>query len=202
LAPSFLDLEDEETVAYDARRTPAVSLPALRAECVDTSKWDGTGVADTRADRRRGRRSEPSVIILSDDDIEIVSPPHSGVVNSEVHRIETKQVTERPAPPKSTLRPVTTAEVPGGVIPLSSRHRITTSESHSDSGLVEKRMPRSRANKILFVAILLPVLMLVLTDISMAFDLPWLDCRPYLFKVWRFVAERIPWESLPKLSFS
>src|SRR5215510_8241068 len=35
VAPSSLNLDDEATVAYNARRTPAVSLPALRAECLD-----------------------------------------------------------------------------------------------------------------------------------------------------------------------
>src|SRR5678815_719198 len=83
LAPSFLDLEDEDTIAYDARRTPVMSMPALRTEYVDTSKWSGPTVADARTDRRRGRRSEPS-IPLSDDDIEILSPPYSEVVRSEV----------------------------------------------------------------------------------------------------------------------
>jgi hypothetical protein len=52
------------------------------------------------------------------------------------------------------------------------------------------------------MTILLPALMLIAIDISIAFDLPRLDCRPYLFKVWKFVAERIPWGSLPKLPFS
>src|SRR5215216_1683654 len=43
-APSVLDLEDEDTVTYDARRTPAVSLPALLAECAEGRERKPIGV--------------------------------------------------------------------------------------------------------------------------------------------------------------
>jgi len=52
-APNFLDLDDEDTVAYDARRTPAVSLPALRAEC--------SGGVKSRSAGGRRRTSETPV---------------------------------------------------------------------------------------------------------------------------------------------
>src|SRR5262245_31187731 len=62
-APSFLELDDEETVAYNARRTPAVSLPALRAECLAAR--------------------DPDAIALNDEDLEIVPSTPASVAPSD-----------------------------------------------------------------------------------------------------------------------
>jgi hypothetical protein len=94
VAPSFLQLDEEETVAYNARRTPAVSLPALRAECFD---------------------SEP--IALNDADVEIVpskpasvaptiqlAPPRSVARVSLAAKAKTRTVRVSSRPPESGRR--------------------------------------------------------------------------------------------------
>jgi hypothetical protein len=94
VAPSFLQLDDEETVAYNARRTPAVSLPALRAECF---------AAD-----------DPAPIALNDADIEIVpskpasvaptvhlAPPRSAARVSLATKAKPRTVRVSSGPPQS-----------------------------------------------------------------------------------------------------
>jgi len=57
--PNFLDLDDEDTVAYDARRTPAVSLPALRAECSGGVRSRSAGGAGARPKHPVGPPQRP-----------------------------------------------------------------------------------------------------------------------------------------------
>src|SRR5260370_30334732 len=80
VARSFLDLDDEETVTYDGRRTPAVSLPALRAECIDAEESADVEAAGRLGERRSGRHSDPSLLSLSDADVELVPTPKSNAV--------------------------------------------------------------------------------------------------------------------------
>ncbi|HEX9295067.1 MAG TPA: hypothetical protein VF881_04515 [Polyangiaceae bacterium] len=198
-APNFADLDDEETVTYDARQTPAVSLPALRAECVDA---------------------------LGDDDFEFVPAAKSGV-ESNMHRIDANQITDDLAPPDSNVRPSRPSQVPSEHLrgsPSNRGERVSASAflTQSRSAPSESRNGRLRVGmssnppqtvpaarrasvehslvaKFVFVTILAAVLTFVAMQISIARNLPWLDPRPLLAELWKLIAQKIPWESLPKL---
>jgi hypothetical protein len=173
VAPSFLDLDDEETVAYNARRTPAVSLPALRAECLEAG--------------------DSSPIILDDADIEIVSTKPASVA-STIHRIQARPTIDDLAPPRSTVRV--------SLATKAETQRVVVSSHPPESGRRVRAIPtheRSLLSKLLFLVMFVVVLMIIATDIAIARDLPWLDCRPYLLTAWKLVSQRIPWESLPKV---
>src|SRR5262249_7585163 len=58
---------------------------------------------------------------------------------------------------------------------------------------------RSSFVKVLLVTIVVAVSILIAIDISIALNVPWLDPRPLFSKLWRVVASKIPWESLPKV---
>ncbi len=191
VAPSFLNLDNEETLTYDARRTPAVSFPALLAEGLDAPEWGGAEAAITAPERRSARRSDPSLLSLSDADVEIVPTPKFEVVESNIHRIEAKQLTDH-------LSPIAASEPPSFYL------RVGVSSYPPQSvppALVRPRPSPKRSffAKFLFVTILAVVLILVATEISIVRNLPWLDPRPFLSTLWKLVAQRIPWESLHKL---
>jgi hypothetical protein len=184
VAPSFLQLDDEETVAYNARRTPAISLPALRAECLEAD--------------------EPTAIALTDDDLEIVPAPKSSTPPSTVHRIEPRPMIDDPAPPRSGARVSLAAKAVRTVVAVPRRReeRVRVSSAPPQSDRRAHTRPSQQGSllpKLLFLATLVMVLMVVTTEIAVRRDLPWLDCRPYLLKAWQFVAQKIPWHMLPKL---
>jgi hypothetical protein len=171
-APSFLELDDEETVAYNARRTPAVSLPALRAECFSA------------------RDAEP--IALNDEDLELVPSTPASVAPSV-----------RLAPPRSLVRVSLATKAKARTVPSEREngHQRVGVSSRPQNGRevrVHASQERSLLPKLSFLAVLVMALMVLATEISIRRNLPWLDCRPYLVKCWRLVAERIPWDRLPK----
>ncbi len=168
-APSFADLDDEETVTYDARATPAVAMPALRAECLDEHQW-------------------------------------GDAMESDVHGVEANQNADDLVPPDSHARLSRPAEVPSNPVRVSSpnqRERVAAAffgKVLSTSALI--RTPsanRSSFAKALVVTVLAIVLMLVAMEISIGRNLPWLDPRLMFAKLWNVVAQKIPWDSLPKL---
>jgi hypothetical protein len=202
-APNFDDLDDEETVTYDARRTPAVSLPALRAECVDA---------------------------LSDDDFEFVPATRSEPVESNIHRIEGDEISDDLVPPESNIRASRPSQVAAGPVlrrpsnkeervsaaafltksrwtppePRKVRPSVSAPRSGRQTGapaLVHDRpsISHSLAARFLLVMILAAVLMFVAMEVSVAKDLPWLDPRHFLGTLWKLIADKIPWQSLPKL---
>ncbi len=201
-ASKFIDLDDddEDTVTYDARRTPTLSLPALLAECV---AGEETGGAENTS--------------MSDADIDIVATAKSDGVESNIHRIAANRIIDDLAPPDSNARISSYAKVPRQPISIASsnrRDRVSASaflhvcvgassdpqQSVAPAIVRPRRSPkRSFLAKFLFVAILALVLMIAAIEISSARHLPWLDPRPLLVQLWNLVAQKIPWESLPKL---
>jgi hypothetical protein len=138
----FAELEDEDTVAYDARQTPPVALPALQAECLDAQAPKAA----------------------------------SASVESNVHR-----VAPRSAPPEAQELDRwfgAFSEAPPTLPPAPVLPRPSPT--------------RSFFAKFLFVIVVAAVLLLVAMEISVLRQLPWLDPRPLLVKLWGLVTHEIP----------
>jgi len=163
---------------------------------------------------------------LSDADIEIVPTTESNAVESNIHPVSANRIIDDLAPPASNARVSGYAKAPTErvAVPSSNRRdRVSASDFLTKPRMalpeplrvgVSSRPPQSVAPavdrprrsakrsffaKFLFLMILTAALTLVAMEISIARDLPWLDPRPLLVKLWNLVARTIPWENLPKL---
>jgi hypothetical protein len=174
-AASFLDLQDEETTTYDARRTPAVSLHALLLEAergleppvpepppaeppapkaaVPPPRLPPPAPPPVPSPRPR----EPSTVSISleDSDVELIPP--------EKVRVEKMQVFDSPA---ASVNPA----------PLSRR---------------PPSFARWLVARLLFVLILAFVGLLGAAELSIALHEPQLDPRPHLTRYVKLVGERL-----------
>ncbi len=201
VAPSFLDLddgEDEETVTYDPRGpgrqsdSSLVSLSDADIEIVPTTKSD---VVESNIHRFAANQ-------ITDD----LAPPESNARVSSYAKVPS-----RPIPvPSSNQRERVSASAfltkpqmaPSETRNRHLRVRVSNEPPQSAPPVVVRPGPsptRSFFAKLLFLAILTVVLMLVATEVSIARNVPWLDPRPFLVKLWKLVAQTIPWDRLPKL---
>jgi hypothetical protein len=190
VAPSFLDLDEEQTVAYDARATPAFALNHLLAECGRAS--------DTQ--RRRLVLADPvtpSEIRPREASFHTVpnfpneSNPEIVTSESNLHEIDGDQITDTLAPHEAV------AEVVHLRIGLSS---------HPPPGVVAPAIPRpapsrrrSLLAKFLFVVIGLTIALVAASELAAAGTIPRIDPRPLFTKTVKLAKEKIPWERLPKL---
>src|SRR5205085_2380355 len=93
VAPSFLDLEEEDTVAYDASDVPAVSLPELLARCarasVPISSESPVAVSETPSGIRPREASFHTVPEFPRDS----SPEITVTAESNFHEIDGHKIT-------------------------------------------------------------------------------------------------------------
>jgi hypothetical protein len=189
----FVELDEEETVTYDARATPAVALPALLAKCEVAPQPNGLSTsashATASAPHARGASFHTVPVFPTDADVELL-PSASAHVESNIHRMDADRITD-------TLGPGTR---------VSEHHlRIGVSSYPPSSArpLTDARPRPSRRRsffaRFLFFVIVVSVLVLIAFELSRAGHMPWLDPRPHLLKAWKFVAQKIPWERLPKI---
>ena len=193
VAPSFLDLEREETVAYDS----AVSLPALLAEARRSVVADEEApqeprlvVATTASEiRARGESFHTSPHFPEE------THPHTPV-ESNLHRMDSLMIRDSLAAsaPRLELVPDWESEQ------LRSGVSIRPPAGRSPA-LVQRRERRRRSPlvKMLFAAIALGVALLVTIELSSVANLPWLDPRPLLSKSFEVAKSKIPWDRLPRL---
>jgi hypothetical protein len=190
IAPSFLDLDEEETVAYNARATPAFSLNALIAECGSASDTARRRIvpADppTPSEIRPREASFHTVPNFPDD-----SSPEIATAESNLHEIEGDHITNTLLPNDAK------AEVAHLRIGLSS---------YPPPGVVAPAPPRPRPSrrrslftKILFALIVLSVAFIAASELSAAGKIPQLDPRPLWTKSVKLAKEKIPWDRLPKM---
>lgn len=163
----FVELDEEETVTYDA--TPAVALPVLLAKCEGAPQPSGLSTATSgvtaSAAHARAESFQTVPIFPTDPDVELLPP---GAVSEHHLRIGVSSY------PPSRALPLTDPR------PRPSRRR-------------------SFFARLLFFVIVVSVLVLIAFELSRTGHMPWLDPRPHLFKAWKFVAQKIPWERLPKI---
>jgi hypothetical protein len=187
VAPSFLDLEQEETVAYDS----AVSLPALLAEArrsvvanEEAPQAPPTVLATTTSEIRQRNESFHSSPHFPEE-----THPHTPV-ESNLHHVGTDAIHDSLVPSAPQLEVV---ELRVGV------------SSHSPARLFpalvkpRERRRRSRLATLVVSAIVLGVALLVTIELSSIANLPWLDPRPLFTKSFEAVKTKIPWDRLPHL---
>jgi hypothetical protein len=187
VAPSFLDLEQEETVAYDS----AVSLPTLLAEARRSV------VASEEA-------SQPPTPVLATTSSEI--RPVRDSFHTTPHFPED---THPHTPVESNLHHVDDAAIHNSLVPSAPRIEIVEMRvgfsSHPPAGLppalVQPRVRRrpSMVARALVSAIALGVALLVAIEVSSIASLPWLDPRPLFSKSFEVAKSKIPWDRLPSL---
>jgi len=188
LAPSFLDLDDDdvETVAYDSEDP----LPALLAECGQAS-WSPSSrapaVLATTTSEIRARDASFHTSPRFPDDL---LPELQSEVESNLHQVEAETIKDSLAPSDPRLRLV--------------RLRVGVSSHPPQSiplPLVRPRRSRRRSlfAKLLLVTIAVVVVLVVLSEFSAAAGVPWLDPRPLFTKGLKLAKEKIPWERLPRL---
>jgi hypothetical protein len=174
VAPSFLDLEQEETVAYDS----AVSLPALLAEARRSV------VADEEAPG-----PPPAVVATTTSEIRprIDSPPAPPHFPHESPR--------DPEPAESSLHHVDEGTIKDSLVPGAPRLDLVR------PALVgpRARPSRSRFARMMLTAFALGVLVIVAIDLSIAANLPWLDPRPAISKSFQAAKSKIPWDQITRL---
>jgi hypothetical protein len=187
VAPSFLDLEHEETVAYDS----AVSLPALLEEARRSN------VAEEEAPQR------PSpVLATTTSEIR----PRTESFHTSPHFPEDSHPH---APAESNLHHVEAEGIQDSLVPSGPRIEIVELRvgfsSHPPEGrppaLVQPRA-RRRASLLargLFAAIALGLALLVAIEVSSIAKVPWLDPRPLFTKSFEAAKSKIPWDRLPHL---
>jgi hypothetical protein len=187
VAPSFLELEDEETVAYNARSTRPGSVPGLRAKCVETAPSE-----------RTSDRTDASLVSLSDDDVEVLTAVEA---NAAPRSIPTP-----PPPPRARVGVPVAPQLARASLPEPEHFRMKIGGSSYPPQSVPPELARPRPSqrrsfwaKFLFMMIVVVVLLLIATEVSIVRNLPWLDPRPVLLKLWHLAAQKIPWQSLPKL---
>jgi hypothetical protein len=166
----FVEIDDEETVTYDARATPAVTLPALLAECEGAPQPNGLEPAASEPTASapiyaRGESFHTVPIFPTDADVELV--PVAA------------------APAEHHLR-IGVSSYPASAFPLMDARPRPTRR-------------RSFFARLLFFVIIVSILVLIAFELSKVGHMPWLDPRPYLAKALKFVAQKIPWERLPKI---
>jgi len=171
VAPSFLELDDEETVTYAGPASPPPPPPS------------------------RPRESFHTVPVFPEDLIE--EPVAPIPVESNLHQIAANQITNSLAP----IAPRPEVHHRRGEV---HHLRIGVSSFPPESLRPEQVRPlpsprRSFVARLLFLTIVVIVLLLIATEVSVASHLPWLDPRPHLAKGFRFLAEKVPWDRIPKL---
>ncbi len=187
VVPSFLDLEQEETVAYDS----AVSLPALLAEARrSVVAKEETGepapvLATTTSEIRPRNESFHTSPHFPEE-----SHPNLAPIESNLHHVDTETITDSLVPSAPRLE----------VVHL----RVGISSHPPESlppALVQPRTRRRRSlsSKLLFGAIALAISFLVTTEISAIAHLPWLDPRPLFTKSVRAAKAKLPPLQLPRL---
>lgn len=208
ISPSALRLDDEETVAYDARQSPDGSLSTLLAECgrksVDYETDDERTVAERRSHTAPRRAPEPTressfhSVPAFPDEFE----PYVEAVDSNLHRFDHGKIIDSLAPaPRG-------ATDPPSMEPFDVRRRRTSkerrvldlSDDRPDSLLpaVRPRPTRRRTMlaRVLFLAIVATVAFVATSAFSVATHRPWLDPRPHVGKAVQVATEAV--RALPK----
>jgi len=97
----FVELDEEETVTYDARATPAVALPALLAKSEGAPQPNGLSMAASdataSAPHPRGASFHTVPIFPTDADVDLL-PAAAAHVESNIHRIDADRITDTLAP--------------------------------------------------------------------------------------------------------
>jgi hypothetical protein len=182
VAPSFLDLEEEQTVAYSA---PGVTLSALLAECGDEPKPASPAApveAPTTPSHVRPRGSFHTVPNFPKDS----NPDLKAPVESNIHHFEADKITDTLSPRDRRAEAVHMrigVRPPASIRPRSFR----------------PTRPRSFLAKFLVLGITIGIALLIASELSAAANMSWLDPRPALTKIVTFAKEKIPWQRLPKL---
>jgi hypothetical protein len=190
VAPSFLDLEQEDTVAYDS----AVSLPALLAESRRSV------VANEEAPE-----APPPVLATTSSEIR----PRSDSFHAPPH-FPAQSRREPPAPVESNLHHVDEKAIHHSRLSSAPRLELVYSRA-GDSVVPPQSLPpavvrprerprRSLLGRVVLTMVTLGVLVIVAIDVSMAANLPWLDPRPAITKSFQAVKSKIPWDRLLRLT--
>ncbi len=183
----FSDIENEETVVYG----PSGSLASLLAKCGGSANAASTPgpavVATTTSEIRPRDASFHTAPHFPDDSHPELQLP----VESNLHQIDDEAIQDSLAPTNPDVR----------VVHL----RVGRGSSHPPNdispSLVRFRPSRRRwlFAKVLFLTIAIGVALLVLSEVSAAAKVPWLDARPLVGKGWRLAKEKIPWNRLPRI---
>ena len=184
VAPSFLDLEEEQTVAYSA---PGVTLSALLAECGDAPK-PVTAAAPAEALETRSHIRPRDASFHTSPNFPNDSNPEFAPVESNLHHFDEDKITDTLSPRDRRAEVVhmrigVSSYPPAAVRPRSAR----------------PRRPGSFLANFLFLAIAIGVALLIASEVSMAANVSWLDPRPILTKGITLAKEKIPWQRLPKM---
>jgi len=174
VAPSFLDLEDEETVAYGSVEAPSASLPALLKQCAKQSAGALSSAAPVTPSEIRPRGASFHTVPNFPRD----SSPEITLSESNLHEVDGDQITDAlvTAPPPQ--------ENDGWI-----RLRIgASSYPPSAIGTVPSARPRpSRRRsffaKLLFATIAVTIGLVITSELAAAGKIPpGLDPRPVLTK--------------------
>jgi hypothetical protein len=214
VAPSFLNLEDEETVAYDARDVPAVTLPALLARCAQKSAPASSETPPTAPVTPSEIRPREAAFHTVPNFPSDSSPEISVSAESNLHEVDGPRITNTLAatnepialvakPVTATAKPVVAAAQPDEWIRL----RIGPS-TNPPPGIVavssERPRPTPRRSffaKFLFTTIALAIALVASAELAAAGKLPrGLDPRPVLAKGVKVAQDKIPWDRMRHLA--
>ena len=192
VAPSFLDLEQEETVSYDGAALPDLLAESRRSnlpheEAPQPKPAPQIAVSETPSEIRPRDASFHTSPQFPDDSHPELDP----TVESNLHQLEAGTFTDSLAPGDPRAQVV---------------HLHIGDSGFPDSvppALVRPRPSRRRSlfAKVLFLTIVVGVVSLLAIELSTTnAKMRWLDPRPLATKGIKFVKEKIPWDRLPKLS--
>jgi hypothetical protein len=193
VAPSFLALEDEETVAYDARDVPAVSLPALLAQCGRASSTvpsDNSSPGSVTTSEVRARSGSFHTVPEFPNDS---SPAITVSAESNLHEIADNRIIDTLSPREGSaewiqLRLARSSHPPSGVAVVPSARPSPSRR-------------RSLFPTFVFAMVTMIVALLVASELSAAGKLPpGLDPRPLLTKGMRLAQDKIPWERVRRIA--
>jgi hypothetical protein len=207
VAPSFLDLEDEETIAYKSD-VPAVSLPALLKQCArksapaDSEKAESAPTTPSSEIRPREASFHTVPNFPSDSSPEIIL----GAAESNLHEVDGERITDSLVSPASG--PAAVVHVPAAADPAPDewiRLRVgAPSEPPLAIAIVPSRRPSARRSfwtKLLFAMIAMTVALIATSELAAAGKIPrGLDPRPVLTKGARLALDKVPWERVRRLS--
>jgi hypothetical protein len=189
LAPSFLDLEQETTVAYDAGGPlPELLAEARRSIVANDEMPEKSPVVATTSSEIRARTHS---FHTSPHFPEESKPGAHSPVESNLHVMDADRITDSLVPSAPRLEIVHVSDRLSSVPPPSL-----------PPALVEPRVRRRRSPFVatLLTAVGIGFVMLAAIEISEATQLTWLDPRPVLTKSFVAAKSKIPWDRLPRLS--
>jgi hypothetical protein len=191
VAPSFLDVDHEETVGYNGQVTLRDLLDESRGLSVaseDESDEELTQVVD--AATMSGIRSRLESFDPPPHPADAKSTAPKGPVEPKVQQVGTAKIEDVPSPSESWIE-VTHQSIDSPSAPPES----------ISPALVRPRpsLRRTLFAKACFVAAAVVVSLLVATEISVALNAQWLDPRPVMGKAVKGAKDKSPWDWLSGL---